>query len=492
MKRFVTGVDRTQVSLLPECVDDFVTEDNPVRVIDAFIDELDLGKLGFEGVEPEQTGRPAYHPATLLKIYVYGYLNRVQSTRRLECETQRNVELMWLTGRLTPDFKTIANFRKDNGKAIRRVCRQFIVVCRQLGLFSQDAVAIDGSKFKAVNNRDKNFTPAKLKRRREEIDASIDRYLSQLDTADRQEPEIALTKIARLKDKVAALRARMQDLNHIEAQLLAAPDQQYSLTDPDARSMKDRDGGIVGYNVQTAVDTQHHLIVAHEVINIGSDRNQLSSMAQAARAAMGTQDLTAFADRGYFTGEEIVACEQSGISAIVPKPMTSNAHAEGRFDKRDFVYVPADDEYRCPAGERAIWRFTSVERGVTVHKYWSSACPRCPIKAQCTPSDYRRIARSEHQDVLDAMQARLDRHPDAMRVRRETVEHPFGTLKAWMGAAHFLMKTLPKVKTEMSLHVLAYNLKRVMKIVGIKPLIAAIRSMEISFYCQFSSSAATA
>jgi transposase len=492
MKRFVVGADRSQVSLLPECMEDFVTEDNPVRVIDAFIDELDLGKLGFEGVEPESTGRPSYHPATLLKIYVYGYLNRVQSTRRLESETQRNLELMWLTGRLTPDFKTIANFRKDNGKAIRRVCRQFIVLCRQLGLFSEDTVAIDGSKFKAVNNRDKNFTPAKVKRRRQEIEASIDRYLSQLDIADRQEPEIALAKTTRLKDKIAALKERMQELNRVEAQMVAAPDQQLSLTDPDARSMKDRDGGIVGYNVQTAVDTKNHLIVAHEVTNVGNDRNQLSAMAEQARAAIGTEDLTAIADRGYFKGEEIVACEQTGIHAIVPKPMTSNAHAEGRFDKRDFVYVPADDEYRCPANQRAIWRFTSVEHGVTIHKYWSSACPRCPMKASCTPAPFRRITRSEHQDILDATQARLDRHPDAMRVRRETVEHPFGTLKAWMGATHFLMKTLPNVRTEMSLHVLAYNLKRVMKIMGIKPLIAAIRSVVASFYRLFAASTAIA
>jgi BMFP domain-containing protein YqiC len=372
------------------------------------------------------------------------------------------------------------------------VCRQFIVLCRQLGLFSEETVAIDGSKFKAVNNRDKNFTPAKVKRRRQEIEASIDRYLSQLDTADRQEPEIALAKTTRLKDKIAALKERMQELNRVEAQMVAAPDQQLSLTDPDARSMKDRDGGIVGYNVQTAVDTKNHLIVAHEVTNVGNDRNQLSAMAEQARAAIGTEDLTAIADRGYFKGEEIVACEQTGIHAIVPKPMTSNAHAEGRFDKRDFIYIALDDEYRCPAGERAIWRFTSVEHGVTLRKYWSSACPRCPMKANCTVAPFRRITRSEHQDVLDAMQARLDRHPDAMRLRRETVEHPFGTLKAWMGATHFLMKTLPNVRTEMSLHVLAYNLKRVMKIMGIKPLIAAIRSVVASWYRLFAASTATA
>jgi hypothetical protein len=303
---------------------------------------------------------------------------------------------------------------------------------------------------------------------------------------------MALAKTARLQDKIAALKERMQELRAVEAQMLVAADQQISLTDPDARSMKARDGGIVGYNVQTAVDTKNHLIVAHEVTNVGSDRNQLSSMAEQARAAMGTQDLTAIADRGYFSGEQIVACQQSGISTLVPKPMTSNAHAAGRFDKQDFIYSAQDNEYRCPAGERAIYRFTSVEKGLTLNRYWSSACPRCPIKAQCTPSDYRRITRYEHEDILDAMQARLDHHPEAMRVRRETVEHPFGTLKAWMGATHFLMTTLPKVRTEMSLHVLAYNLKRAINIVGVKALIAEIRRVAASFYGLFAASTATA
>jgi hypothetical protein len=255
-----------------------------------------------------------------------------------------------------------------------------------------------------------------------------------------------------------------------------APDRQISLTDPDARSMatSGRGTGIVGYNVQTAVDAKHHLIVAHEVTNVGHDRTQLASMAKQARRATGQDNLTVFADRGYFSGEEILECDQAGITALVPKPLTSNSKAEGRFDKRDFVYIPESDEYRCPAGERAIRRFTSVEQGMTLHKYWSSACPRCPIKAQCTPSNYRRITRWEHEQVLDAMQARLERTPQASRLRRQTVEHPFATLKAWMGSTHFLTKTLPRVSTEMSLHVLAYNLKRVMQIFGVQSLMRAM------------------
>jgi len=412
----------------------------------------------------------------LLKIYLYGYLNRIQSSRRLEREAQRNVELMWLTGRLTPDFKTIANFRKDNGKAICSVCRQFVVLCRQLGLLSEALVAIDGAKFKAVNNRDRNFTSAKLQRRMEEIEASINRYLAALDTADRQEPSVAQAKTERLQDKIAALKARMQELKALEVRLNATPDQQISLTDPDARSMKTRGTGIVGYNAQIAVEAKHHLIVANEVTNDGVDRSQLSSMAKQARSAMGSKELTAVADRGYFKGEEILACGQAGITAIVPKPLTSGSKAEGRFGKQDFVYVADDDEYRCPAGQRLIKRFTSVEDGMTLHSYWSSACPGCPLKAQCTTGKERRVKRWEHEAVLEAMQARLDNAPETMRIRRQTVEHPFGTIKSWMGATHFLTRTLARVSTEMSLHVLAYNVKRVMKLLGIGALIRAIKA----------------
>ena len=339
---------------------------------------------GLWELAPAATGRPAYHPAVLLKLYIYGYLNRIQSSRRLEREAQRNVELMWLTGRLTPDFKTIANFRKDNGRAIRNVCRQFIVLCRQLNLFTEAIVAIDGSKFKAVNNRDKNFTPAKMQRRMAQIEESIARYLVDMDTADRAEPEVAELKKGRLQEKIAALKEQMQRLRRLEAQMRASPDQQLSLTDPDARSMKNRDGGIVGYNVQTAVDTKNHLIVAHEVVTAGIDREQLAPMAEQARAAIGIDDLTVVADRGYFKSEQIRTCDEAGITPLVPKSMTSNSKADGRFDKQDFIYIASDDEYRCPAGQRAIKRFTTIENGLTLHKYWSSACPRCALKAQCT------------------------------------------------------------------------------------------------------------
>ena len=476
MKRFVEGEDRSQVTLLPECLDDYIGEDNPVRVIDVFIDALDLTGLGFDGVAPADTGRPAYHPAVLLKIYVYGYLNRLQSSRRLERETQRNVELMWLTGRLAPDFKTIADFRRDNGKAIRNVCREFIVLCRRLNLFSEAMVAIDGSKFKAVNNRDKNFTDRKLQARMEQLEESVARYLVELDRADREPTAVNEERVPRLKEKITHLKEQMRRLVQIGARMQATPDRQISLTDPDARSMatSGRGTGMVGYNVQTAVDTKHHLIVAHDVTNRGHDRQQLAPMARQAGQAIGNECLTALADRGYFNSEQIRKCEQGGIATVVPKPLTSNNKAAGLFDKRDFVYIPENNEYRCPAGERAIWRFTALENGMTIHKYWSSACPQCKLKAQCTTGVYRRITRWEHEDVLERMQERLDRTPEASRLRRQTVEHVFGTLKAWMGATHFLTRTLPRVNTEMSLHVLAYNLKRTMQIFGAKQLIRAM------------------
>ncbi len=479
MKRFIEGADRGQSTMFPERLEDYVAEDNPARVIDVFVDELDLSQLGFGGVVAEATGRPGYHPSVLLKLYVYGYLNRVQSSRRLEREAGRNVEVMWLTGRLVPDHKTIADFRKDNGPAIRRVCREFVVLCRRLDLLAEALVAIDGSKFKAVNTRDKNFTRAKMKRRLEQIDESVGRYLQQLDSADRQEPSLARsTKTGRLTDKIAKLKQEMQRLKALEAQMLSSPDQQISLTDADARSMatSGRGSGMVGYNVQAAVDTKHHLIVAHEVTNVGTDRSQLSTMAKRAKAALEADTLEVVADRGYFSSAEILACEEAGITVTLPKPLTSGSKAQGRFGKQDFVYVAEDDVYRCPAGERLAYRYTNQEKGLTLRRYWTNVCQACAIRHRCTTGKERRITRWEHEHVLEAVERRLDEHPEKMRQRRQTVEHPFGTIKFWMGATHFQMKTLKRVSTEMALHVLAYNLKRVMNILGIGPLIAAMQA----------------
>src|SRR5271155_4927501 len=456
MRRFIEGSDRWQSTLFPECLEDWIDENNPVQVIDVFVDELDLSELGFGGVEPEATGRPSYHPSVLLKLYINGYLNRVQSSRRLEREAGRNVEGMWLTCRLAPDHKTIADFRKDNGHAIRQVCARFVALCRTLGLLTEASVAIDGSKFKAVNNRDKNFTQAKMERRMAQIEDSVARYLQQLDTADRQEPSEGLkTKTSHLKKKITKLKEQMRRLHALKAQMLAMPDQQISLTDPDARSMatSGRGSGVVGHNVQVAVEAAHHLIITHEVSNEGSDRSQLSPVAKEAKTILEVENLDAVADRGYFNSEEILACEEAGITVTLPKPMTSNAKAEGRFGKQDFRYVAEQDVYICPAGERLAYSFTTEDKGLVLHRYATKACQNCAIKNACTTAKQRLISRWEHEHVLEAVRRRLDEHPEKMRQRRETVEHPFGTIKAWMGATHFLMKTLPRVASEMALHV---------------------------------------
>jgi transposase len=475
MTDFIVGDSRTQVTFLPERLEDYIAEENTVRVVDVFIEGIDLSLMGFKTV-PALTGRPAYDPATMLKLYVYGYLNRVASSRRLEREAGRNVELMWLLGRLKPDFKTIADFRKNNTKAIQSVCREFVIICRKLNLFNEAFVAIDGSKFKAVNSSDRNFTRAKIKRRLEQIDKSIDQYLAQMISADRQEIGVANSKTERLERKISKLKQEVSRLNEVALQLEASPDKQVSLTDPDSRSMKTRGSGIVGYNVQTAVDVKNHLIVAHEVSNIGNDRSQLSHIATLAKDAIDTDELTVVADRGYYNGSEIKDCEDAKIKTYLPKCQTSGNQAKGLFGKRDFVYKPEDDEYACPAGERAIYRFSGEEKGKVIKRYWSSACIDCPIKSQCTTGKYRRISRWEHEAVLDIVEARITQEPERMAARRNTVEHPFGTIKCWMGYTHFQMKTLKNVSTEMSLHVLAYNLKRVMKIVGIVPLMEAMKA----------------
>src|SRR3974390_2783602 len=478
MAGVVEGGDRGQITLFPALLDDYVSEYNPGRAVDVFVDGLDLEKLGFVGVEPLEKGRPCYHPATLLKIYIYGYLNRVPSSRRLERECQRNIELIWLTGQLAPDFKTIADFRKDNGQAIREVCREFVALCRKLDLFSEASVAVDGSKFKAVNARDKNFTEAKMKRRFERIDESIARYLSQLETADRHGDAVPEAKVARLKSKIEKLKEEIVRLNAINAEMMKSEDKQISLSDPDARSMatSGKDTGIVGYNVQIAVDTRHHLIVAHEVTNVGSDRHQLASMAAQTRSEMGVETLEVVADRGYYDGEEIRACEEADITVTLPKPMTSGAKAAGRFGKQDFVYVAADDGYICPPGERLTYRFTGQEDGKMLRRYWTTACQSCALKAQCTTGPERRIARWAHEAVLETVQQRLDRDPNKMTLRRQTAEHPFGTIKAWMGATHFLMQRRHKVATEMALNVLAYNMKRVIALLGCRTLLQAMQT----------------
>ena len=401
---------------------------------------------------------------------------RFKSSRRLERETLRNVEVMWLLGRLSPDHKTISTFRKDYGIAIKAVCKEFVLLCRKMDLFTDAIVAIDGSKFKAVNHYDKNFSKTKVKFRISQLEKSIDQYLGEIASADRVETPLNMSKKERLQKKIKRIRAEIEKIKDIETMIDNAPGEQVSLTDPDLRSMrtKSKTSGIVGYNVQTAVETKHHLIVAHEVTNTGSDRAQLYKLSQLAKEAMGHDQIEALADRGYYSGEEIRSCNNNGITAYVPKNHTSGNQAKGQFGKRDFKYIPEDDEYECPAGERAIYRFSRTENGKLIRRYWSSACINCNIKSQCTVGKYRRVSRWEHEHVLDEMQNRMDRHPEKMAIRRSTVEHPYGTLKAWMGATHFTTKTLKRVSTEMSLHILAYNLKRAINILGTRRVLEAM------------------
>lgn len=478
MKRFIEGENRFQATLFPESLDEYIAEDNPVRVIDAFVNALDLKVLGFERAEPSATGRPAYEPAVMLKIYVYGYMNRLKTTRVLEQETHRNVDLIWLTGRLMPDHKTIGEFRRKNRKAIRRVCSEFVGICRQLKLFSQVIVAIDGSKFKGVNSRDKNFTRKSIKRRQQRLEQHINRYLAILDEADKREPADAKYTAEELAEKIASMTAEMARLKAIDAEVQAHPDKQVSLTDPDSRSMAKAGGGSeVGYNVQAAVDTKHHLIVAHDVTNAPTDRNQLSSIGRQAKDALQRKRLTVLADEGFYDGDEILACKKANIQVLIPKSDSSKSKAQGRFGKSDFVYDAKRDEYLCPAKQRLTYRFNTHDRGKIRRVYMRYGCSACALRAKCTTTDNaKRIKRWEHEPVLEAMARALAKKPDAMTIRKQTVEHPFGTIKSWMGATHFVMKRLPNVQAEMSLHVLAYNLKRMIKLFGVPRLIAEIRA----------------
>lgn len=478
MKRFIEGENRFQATLFPESLDEYIAEDNPVRVIDAFVNALDLKALGFERAEPSATGRPAYEPGVMLKIYVYGYMNRLKTTRVLEQETHRNVDLIWLTGRLMPDHKTIGEFRRKNRKAIRRVCSEFVGICRELKLFSRVIVAIDGSKFKGVNSRDKNFTRKSIKRRQQRLEQHINRYLAILDEADKREPEERKYTAEELQEKIASMKAEMVRLKQIEAEVQAHPDKQVSLTDPDSRSMAKAGGGSeVGYNVQAAVDTKHHLIVAHEVTNAPTDRGQLSSMGKQAKDALQRKQLTVLADEGFYDGAEILACQKAGIRALIPKSDSSKSKAQGRFGKSDFVYDAKRDEYICPARERLTFRFKTHDRGKTRRVYMRYGCADCALRAKCTTTDNaKRIKRWEHEHVHEATARALAKQPDAMKLRKQTVEHPFGTIKSWMGATHFVMKRLPNVQAEMSLYVLGYNLKRMIKLFGVPGLIAKIQA----------------
>ncbi len=474
--RYIQGANRNQTTLLPAVIDDYIQENNPVRFIDAYIDSLDLKDLGFTHAETKETGRKPYNPADLLKLYVYGYLNKLRSSRDLEKATYRNIELIWLLSRLNPDFKTIADFRKDNAKALKRVCRDFSLTCKKLNLFGAELVAIDGSKFSASNSNSRCFTTNKLKKLIKNIDDEIDSYLNDLDSEDEKEKEFNSPPADELKKKIEHLRKKKEKYQTLQSQIDQSGESQISLTDPDSRLMKTRRGKDVAYNVQIVTDAKHKLIVTHEVTNIGADQGQLHSIALQAKELLDVDKLKAIADAGYWSRDSIKKCDDDSIETYVPHPTRSCNKKKGMFTKEDFQYSPDNDTYRCPAGQTMTYRGTRIASGKTERKYMTNACYTCAIKPKCTRAKRKRyINRWIHESVMEELDKRVERNPEKIKLRKALVEHPFGVIKHWMGHHHFLTRGMDKVSAEMSLSVLAYNLKRVLNIVDFKELMMAIQ-----------------
>jgi transposase len=452
-----------------------VGPDNPVRFIEAFADELDLAAAGFARVVPKATGRPGYDPADLLKLYVYGYLNRVRSSRRLEAETHRNIEVIWLLRGLKPDFKTIADFRRDNRAAFRPVFRSFVVLCRQLDLFGRELLAVDGTRIKAVNNKDRNFTRASLTKFIEAADAKLDDYLQRLDQSDVSESRTAGSRIKNLAEKIAAIRERRTRCKAMLTELDRTGEDQISLTDPDSRAMAAHTRVAVGYNIQVAVDAKHKLIVEQQVTNQVVDMGLLTETATPAKELLDADGIAVVADSGSFKIEDIEACEKAGMTPYVPHPQRGPAVRAGLFRKDEFRYDPARDSFLCPAGHRLEAYTSSVIRGLKKVNYVNKeACRDCPLRARCTKGRFRTVSRFENEAVLDRMKDRLAKRPDILDRRREVVEHPFGSIKQWMNQGAFLMRGLENVRGEFSLTALAYNLRRVLNLVGFKDLLAAV------------------
>jgi transposase len=468
---YVEGTNREQVVMFPEVMDDYVSGENPVRFVEAFVNQLELGALGFNKAEPEERGRPAYDPRDLLKLYIYGYVNEIRSSRKLERETKRNVELMWLMRKLTPDHKTIANFRKDNRKALPQVFRQFTRLCRELDLYGRELVGIDGSKFRAVNSADRNFTEAKLNKRLQWIEEKIEKYLAALqaeDEADSNESEVSAEE---LQAKITELQTRQLVYEGLKQQLAESGEKQISLTDPDARLMKGRQGHHVSYNVQIAVDSKHKLVADFAVTNEGNDVNCLAELAQGAQRELGAEQLKVCADRGYYNTAQIRACEDAGIEVHMERPRPSQT--EGIFPLERFTYDETKDVYTCPAGKRLSYRTFDKEKQVRC--YWTEACHSCPLKSQCTTGKGpRKIKRPLGQAAADRMLQRVAKNREFLELRKELVEHPFGTIKRPMGQDYFLMRGQEKVRGETSLTLLAYNLKRVIKLLGVDKLLTAL------------------
>ena len=473
---YIAGSDRGEVLLLPEALEDYLEAENPVRFIDAFVAQLDLAKAGFRNAQLNETGRPPYHPGDLLRLYLYGYLNRVRSSRGLEREAARNLEVIWLLRKLRPDFKTIADFRKENAAGIKAVGREFTLLCRKLELFGGELVAIDSTKIKAQNAKGCNYSAAKVAAQLKEAEAKVASYLAELAESDAEELPVAPSarlSAAQLKEKIAHLQQRQEKLKALAQEV--GEKGQVSLTDPDSRALSMGHGSIVGYNVQAAVDARHSLIVASEVTQTTSDLNALGTMALKAQEALAAEKLSVVADKGYYNGKEILLCDTIGVTAYVAKPLTSANTALGLYGKERFQYNPQDNSYTCPAGEKLTYRFTSDEQGRATAYYRTSACGSCALKSQCTRNrGNRTITRLGCEEVQEAMAARVQQNPQLMRRRKAIIEHCFGTIKRSFGYDYFLCRGKRNVTTEVNLTVLAYNLKRVCNLVGVQNLIAAV------------------
>jgi len=474
---YIEGVARNQLILFPESIDDYIEEDNSVQFIEAFVDSLNLEELGFKYSLPEATGRPPYNPADMLKLYLYGYLNRVRSSRSLEKETHRNIELMWLLKKLTPDFKTIADFRKDNKKAIKKVCQEFTLLCKRLNLFGGELVAIDGSKFKAVNSKKRNFNEAKLKKAIKEIDEKVDGYLAELEDNDKEEAHVSRPDAEDIKTKVMMLKERGRKYRELLTELKDSGETQISLTDADSRAMLNNQKIEVCYNVQTTVDSKHKLIVDHKVTNEATDYGQLSQMSKRAKEILGVEELEVLADKGYYNGEEVKECIDNGIIPYIPKPAGNKgvSPSEAGYHKDRFRYDADEDIYICPAGSKLFFKGTTRYRGKVMRIYKGEDCLGCCVRDKCIRNGKRRVIyRWEHENILEEMGERVQADKEKVRVRQWLSEHPFGTIKRSFNQGYMLLKGLEKVSAEASLSVLAYNIKRVINIVGLRELIGVV------------------
>src|SRR5580704_13881984 len=471
----ISGFERSQLLLLPEAVDDYVGPDNPVRFIDAFVNGLDLVEAGFGRVQPKATGRPGYAPGDLLRLYIYGYLNRVRSSRRLEAETHRNIEVIWLIRTLKPDFKTIADFRADNRAAFKSVFRQFTLLCKRLDLFGRELLAVDGTRIKAVNNKDRNFTRNSLEKFIKAADERLADYLRRLDEGDAAEKATSGARVKNLAEKIEALRKKRGQYDVMLKQLERAGEDQISLTDPDSRAMAAHTRVAVGYNVQVAVDAKHKLIVEQEVTNQVVDMGLLQATAEPAREILEVEKIDVVADKGYFRAEDIEACDKAGLTPHVPKPQRGPSVRKGFFHKDEFRYDPDRDVFTCQSGQTLEPHHYGRSRDLLKIDYSNpAACRVCPLRARCT-TNVRRVSRLENEAALDRMAARLKARPELLDRRREIVEHPFGSIKQWMNQGAFLMRGLDNVRGEFSLTALVYNLRRALNIVGIGAMTAAVR-----------------